>query len=65
MTETFTLEAENYRPKDIVKYRHLSPSENAALETGMHKNCFLDVYIYTYTYIHTYIHIYIYIYIDR
>ena len=31
-TETFTLEPENYRPKDIVKYRHLSPSGNRALE---------------------------------
>ena len=25
MTETFTLEPENYCPKDIVKYCHLSP----------------------------------------
>ena len=33
MTETFTLEPENYRPKDIVKYRHLSPSGNRALKT--------------------------------
>ena len=32
-TETFTLEPENYRPKDIVKYRHLSPSGNRAYET--------------------------------
>ena len=31
-TETFTLEPENYRPKDIVKYRHLSPSGNRAYE---------------------------------
>ena len=31
MTETFTLEPENYRSKDIVKYRHLSPSGNRAL----------------------------------
>ena len=30
-TETFTLEPENYRLKDIVKYRHLSPSGNRAL----------------------------------
>ena len=32
MTETFTREPENYRPKDIVKYRHLSRSGNRALE---------------------------------
>ena len=32
ITETFILEPENYRPKDIVKYRHLSPSGNRALE---------------------------------
>ena len=32
-TETFTLEPENYRPKDIFKYRHLSPSGNRAYET--------------------------------
>ena len=31
MTERFTLEPENYRPKDTVKYRHLSPSGNRAL----------------------------------
>ena len=30
-TERFTLEPENYRPKDIVKYRHLSPNGNRAL----------------------------------
>ena len=30
-TEKFTMEPENYRPKDIVKYRHLSPSGNRAL----------------------------------
>ena len=29
-TETFTLESENYRSKDIVKYRHLLPSGNRA-----------------------------------
>ena len=32
MAETFTLEQENYRPKDIVKYRHVSPSGNRALQ---------------------------------
>ena len=31
MTETFTLEPENYHPKDIAKYCHLSPSGNRAL----------------------------------
>ena len=31
MTETFSLEPENTRPKDIGKYRHLSPSGNRAL----------------------------------
>ena len=30
-TETFTLESENYHPKNIFKYRHLSPSGNRAL----------------------------------
>ena len=29
--ETFTLEPENYRPKDIAKYRYLSPSGNRVL----------------------------------
>ena len=33
-TETFTLEPENYRPKDIVKYGHLSPSGNRALDAS-------------------------------
>ena len=32
MTETFTLEPENYHPEDIVKYCHLLPSGNRALE---------------------------------
>ena len=30
-TETFSPEPENYRPKDIVKYRHLWPSGNRAI----------------------------------
>ena len=30
-TETFTTEPENYRPKDIAKYRHLSPNGKRAL----------------------------------
>ena len=38
-TETFTLAPENYRPKDIVKYRHLSPSGNQTL-----------FYVYWFTY---------------
>ena len=29
-TETFTLEPDNYRSKDIIKYRHLLPSGNRA-----------------------------------
>ena len=36
-TETFTLEPENYRPKYIVKYRHLSPSGNRALKEQSRK----------------------------
>ena len=35
-TETFTLKPENYRPKDIAKYRHLSPSGNRALVNYFH-----------------------------
>ena len=37
-TETFALDSENYRPKDIVKYRHLSPSGNRALSFSINKS---------------------------
>ena len=34
--KTFTLEPENYHPKDIVKYRHLSHSGNQALLVNLY-----------------------------
>ena len=41
-TETFTLEPENYRPKDIVKYRHLPPSGNRALLITTIQNIYIS-----------------------
>ena len=38
-TETFTLDPENYRPKDIAKYRHLSPRTKLyRFQIPIHKN---------------------------
>ena len=48
-TETFTLEPENYRPKDIVKCRHLSPSGNRAGRMTSFKSMF-DSHIFTKSY---------------
>ena len=40
--ETFTQEPENYHPKGIVKYRHLSPSGNRTLTLALRRLGFLN-----------------------